>query len=231
MLKTRRLRSRARRQRKVAFRRRAAGALVRLRRIYNPQPTFVETFSKSAVIIPGGAGGIGGVFASRITDVPQIAQYSNLYKQYRINWIKVMLVPDYNYNASDRNAAQYNATVPTGNVGMARIVFAINDSPALAAPLNEAQVLEDNGCKIRTVGTKWQCSFKPVPDVGALATGAANPVGARQRFKQWFNFDSVTTGNNPLHYGVSYWITHFNPGLDVVYNVYYKVSFSLRDPQ
>lgn len=193
-------------------------------------PTFVETFTKSAVVVPGGAGGVGGVFASRITDIPQIAQYANLYKQYRINWIKVMIIPDYNYNAVDRNAAQYNATIPTGYVGMSRIAWAINDSPALVAPANEAQLLEDNGCKVRSVGTKWQQSFKPVPDVSVFSNTGGN-IATRQRFKQWFNFDTVTTGNNPLHYGVSYWLTHLNPGLDVSYNVYYKVSFSLRDPQ
>lgn len=215
--------------RKLGVRRRK---IMRLRRrVLNPTPTFVETFAKSAITITAGNGGIGGVFASRITDVPQLAQYSNLYKQYRINWIKVMLIPDYNYNSVDRNAAQYNATIPTGYVGMSRIAYAINDSPALVNPANENAVLEDNGCKIKTIGAKWSQSFKPVPDVGALATGAANPVGARQRFKQWFNFDTVTTGNNPLHYGISYWITHLNPGLDVNYNVYYKVNFSLRDPQ
>lgn len=217
------------RGRKLGVRRRK---FMRLRRmVLNPMPTFVETFSKTAVVIAGGAGGVGGVFAARITDIPQLAQYANLYKQYRINWIKIMLIPDYNYNSVDRNAAQYNATIPTGNVGMSRIAYAINDSPALANPANEGQVLEDNGCKIKTIGAKWSTSFKPVPDVGALATGAANPVGARQRFKQWFNFDTVTTGNNPLHYGVTYWITQSNPGLDVAYNVYYKVNFSLRDPQ
>lgn len=210
---------------------RPAGVGVRRRMArFNPTPTFVETFSKSAIVIPGGAGGIGGVFAARITDIPQIAQYANLYKQYRINWIKVMIIPDYNYNASDRNAAQYNATIPTGYVGMSRIAWAVNDSPALVAPANEAQLLEDNGCKVRSVGTKWAQSFKPVPDVSTVSNTGGN-IAVRQKYKQFFNFDTVTTGNNPLHYGVSYWLTHLNPGLDVGYNVYYKVSFSLRDPQ
>lgn len=205
--------------------------IMRIRRgVLSRLPTFVETYSKSVVTIAAGAGGAGGVFAARITDIPQLAQYANLYKQYRINWVKVMLVPDYNYNSVDRNAAQYNATIPTGYVGMSRIAFAINDSPALVAPANEAAVLEDNGCKIRTIGTKWTCSFKPVPDVSTVSNTGGN-IATRQRYKQFFNFDTVTTGNNPLHYGVSYWITHLNPGLDVNYNVYYKVSFSLRDPQ
>lgn len=192
----------------------------------NPAPTFVETYS-SSVIAPN----VGGVFSARITDIPQVAQYANLYKQYRINWIKVMLIPDFNSQSADQNAAQYNATVPTGNVGMGRIAYAINDSPQLVAPATEAVVLEDNGCKVKSLGTKWSCSFKPVPDVGTISGTTGNPIWTRQKFRQWFNFDLELTGNNPQHYGVSYFITQPVNGLTIRYNVYYKVSFSLRDPQ
>jgi len=195
------------------------------RRIGNPTPTFVETYSKSSVT----AG--GGVFSARITDIPQIAQYATLYKQYRINWIKVMLIPDFNSAAADQNADQYNATIPTGNVGMGRIAWAINDSPQLANPATEASVLQDNGAKVRAVGTKWQASFKPCSDTGVTSGTTGTAIWARQKFKQFFNFDLVTTGNNPLHYGISYFITHPANGLTPLYNVYFKVSFTLRDPQ
>lgn len=205
----------------------------------NPSPTFVETYSKSQIVIPaapGGpniniTGGVGGVFSARISEIPQIAQYAQLYKQYRINWVKVILVPNYNSTSADMNSAQYNAAVPTGIGGQGRIVYAINDSPQLTVPANETEVLTDNGCKIKALGSKWSCSFKPVPDVGVTSGTTANPIYTRQKFRQWFNFDLVTTGNNPLHYGVTYWMSQPNNGMDVVYNVYFKVSFSLRDPQ
>lgn len=220
--------------RKAVARRRFAAAMRKRRGIRravgvgNPSPTFVETYSKSS--IPTNA---GGVFSARISDIPQIAQYATLYKQYRINWIKVTLVPDFNSQAADHNAAAYNATVPTQNFGMARIVYAINDSPQLTVPATEADVLEDNGCKIKSLGPKWSCSFKPVPDVGVASGTTGNTIWTRQKFRQWFNFDTVTTGNNPLHYGVSYYITQLvaNTQANPTYNVYYKVSFSLRDPQ
>lgn len=198
------------------------------RRVMALNPTFVETYSKSTV-----AGNAGGVFAARITDIPQVGQYATLYKQYRINWIKVMLIPDWNSSAADQNAAAYNATIPTQNFGMARIAYAINDSPQLQVPATEAVVLEDNGCKVKPLSTKWSCSFKPVPDVAVTSGTTGGAIYTRQKFKQWFNFDTTLTGNNPLHYGVSYFITQpvFNTQAAPTYNVYYKVSFSLRDPQ
>lgn len=207
------------------------GARGRIMRALNPTPTFVETYSKGVITCPGGAGGLGGVFSARITDIPQVAQYANLYKQYRINWIKVMLVPVYDDISADRNAAQYNATIPTGYAGMSRIAFAINNSPQLAVPGTEAAVLEDNGCKVKPIGSLWKCSFKPVPDVGVTAGTNGNAIYTRSRYRQFFNFDTQTAANNPLHYGITYWISVLNPGLDVNYNVYYKVNFTLRDPQ
>lgn len=224
----------ARYRRKGAFIRRSVG-------LGNPSPTFVETYSKSQVVVPatGGGpginitGGVGGIFSAKITDIPQIAQYQTLYKQYRINWIKVMLLPNYNSTAADANAAQYNATQTTGMSGLGRIAYAINDSPQLTVPPNEAAVLSDNGCKIKPLKSKWSCSFKPVPDVASTSGATGNPVFTRQKFRQWFNFitDPAHVGDTPEHYGVTYFISQPNNGMDVVYNVYYKVSFSLRDPQ
>lgn len=197
------------------------------RRLINPQPTFVETYAGAQI-----NANAGGVFQARITDIPQIAQYSTLYKQYRINWIKVMLIPAYGYSSSDANAALYNNANAVPYVGTARIAFAINDSPDTQAPANEGAVLTDNGCKIQSIVNKWSASFRPVPSVDVLAVGAAAGIATKQKYKQWFNFDTVTIGNNPLHQGISYWITQtLGPGANGVFNLYYKVNFSLRDPQ
>lgn len=202
-------------------------AVMRSALTYNPMPTFTETYSKATI-----GANVGGVFSARITDIPQIAQYATLYKQYRINWIKVMLVPVWNYDSSDANAGAYNNANAVPFFSAARIAYAINDSPGLVNPANETDVLTDNGCKIKPIKSKWSCSFKPVPDVSAISNAGANAVATRQKFRQWFNIDTVTTGNNPLHYGVSYFITQNVPaGADGVFNVYYKVNFSLRDPQ
>lgn len=197
-------------------------------------PTFVETFhSKDSTYgdfqIPAGAG-IGRVFKVRISDIPQFAQYANLYTQYRINWVKAIVVPDFNTTATEENASQYNTTVPTNYYGMARVVHSIQDSPNQVAPATEQAVLEDNGCKIGALRSKWMCSFKPVPDISE--TTAVGSIPVKSKFKSWYNFDTALTGNNPLHGAVtSYWSLPGGGGGQLNCSVYYKVSFTLRDPQ
>lgn len=209
-------------RRKYMAKRRKYG--IRRRLLTNPTPTFVET-ANLGVTFPNA----GGVFSVTINDVAQVAQYSALYKQYRINWVKIMVIPEFNTGAADNNAAQYNATIPTGNVGMARIAWAVNDSPQLVAPATEAALLEDNGCKIRPLQTMWSQSFKPVADV-AVTNGANQLVWTKQKYKQWFNF-GAQANQNPIHYGISYFITQVANGLAPSYHVYAKINFSLRDPQ
>lgn len=208
----------------------------------NPTPTFVETFRKGDddVVVPAG-NGVGKVFKVRISDMPQFNQYLSLYKQYRINWIKVMLIPNFDSTSFDVNSAAYNnATAGYGGwQGMARIVYAINDSPDVTVPVNEDEVLTDNGAKIKAFKSKWSCSFKPAPDV--KQTTPVGTIWSRQKYRQWFNFDNVLVGNNPEHGAVSAFITvpgvvatPANPSMitDVArYHCYYKISFTLRDPQ
>lgn len=224
--------------------RRAAGRYARKGRMIrrqvglgNPTPTFVETYKDRDVVTVPAGGGVGKVFKVRISDLPQVAQYFNLYKQYRINWVKVMMLPKINTENADPNTAQLSYNSHGGWMGMARIVYAIQDSPDVQTPANEVEVLQDNGCKIKAFKSKWSCSFKPVPDVAQL-NQAGSPIWARQKYRQFFNFDQVTSGNNPEHGAVAAYISL--PGLSAgatgptesqTYYVYYKISFTLRDPQ
>lgn len=243
-----------RRARKVAPRRRRGvrryvGPIVPMRRMYamrrrvlNPKPTFVETFAQKDNIVLAPGVGQGQVFKLRISDIPQITNYSNLYTQYRINWFKVMLVPKFNTSVADGNAAIYNASgladvsgAPIGYLANCRIVSAVQDSPNEQAPANETAVLNMNGCKIRNLKNMWSQSCRPVPDT-TVGGGGANPVYAIQKYRQFFNFDEVTSGNNPLHGSIVAFMTQLgnnNPGvtLEQKYEVYYKVNFTLRDPK
>lgn len=208
----------------------AVSSLVRRRRMtFNPTPTFVETYNAGVLTI--GAAGAGGQFTARISDIPQIADYIALYRQYRINWIKVMIVPDFNTSSADPNAAFYNGSVPVQNAGMSRIAWVINDTPAIPDPANEADVLTDNGAKVRALKSMWSASFKPRPDKFTGDAGGGAGVAVREKFNQWLSF-AEQSGNNPVHRGISYWISlPANGGAQINYNVYYKVSFSLRDPK
>lgn len=204
---------------------RRKGAMIRRALPRTPDPTFVETYSKGTV-------GVGAsIFKIRVSDIPQFGQYADLYTQYRINWVKVTLLPDYNTAAADQNAATYNASLPLNYSGLARIAYAIQDSPNQVAPASEAAVLQDNGAKVKVLASKWSCSFKPVPDV-AQSTPAGVPIYTRQKYRQWFNMDTVTVGNNPEHGSVLAWITLPGvAGVNMQFNVYYKVSVTFRDPK
>lgn len=213
------------------------------------QPTFVETFRGAAygrsesdrfdkvLTVPVG-GSLGAVFKVRITDIPQVNQYSDLYTQYRINWIKVFLIPSFNGDAADINAAAFNAVPATqiSGQGTGRISWSVQDSPNEWSPLTEDEVLQDNGCKFKTIGKRWSQSFKPVPDVEMVTT--AGNIYTRQKYRQWFNFGELS-GNNPLHGAVTAFINLPGisyPGPSMLssvenYHIYYKVSFTLRDPR
>lgn len=232
--------------RKYIGRKRFAGAfrkkryVVRSAMTKNNEPTYVETFRKDTdnVLVQSGRG-VGSTFKVRISDVPQWLQYANLYKQYRINWVKVILLPTFNTSAAEINMAGYNGTAvpPTNFAGQARIVYVINDTPNEQAPATEQEILQDNGCKIKAMGSKFTASFKPVPDVQAVT--AVGNIYTRQKFKQWFNFDVALAGNNPTHGALDTFITlpgvttpgAPDPAGSVTWTCYYKVSFTLRDPK
>jgi len=212
------------------IRRRRVNRRVARARMFNPQPVFTETFR-----IPGNdplapayrlASNTGGVMSVKISDMPQIAQYSALYQKYKILKAVFICLPQFVTNSADINAAYYNSTLGFGNWGMARIVTAINDSPDAIVPLSENDVLEDNGCRISTGKPKLVFSCKPVPD-----TLDAN--GNRMTFKgKYLNFNAA--GPDISHYGIRWWYTLPNPGgniQDVPYYVYVKLTFQLSDPR
>lgn len=195
----------------------------RMRTIYNPQPTFTETYFSKTITCNQ-----GGIFNVRISDLPQVADYSNLYQQYRINWVKVMLVPD--FGASDPNTYAQNFVGGVPAVSNARIAWAINDTPNLVAPVSEADVLTDNGAKVKSLVTKWQASFKARADMFTGDAAGGPGVAVRQKQRSFLSFAEGAA--NPLHNGISYWISALAAGGgDQAYKVYFKVNFTLRDPK
>lgn len=184
------------------------------RGLMSKAPTFTETLA-----LPNIPANAGNVFSFSIDQVPQLAQYADLYRQYKINWCQVKLIATTN---------SYDPAVFTG--GMPRISWAINDSPALVPPVNEADLLTDNGVKTRALTTQWQASCKPTPDL-AMADAGGGLIPVRQRKSPYLNF--MPLGANPRHYGISYWINQALAGgaVPTSFDVYVKINFSLRDPK
>lgn len=219
----------------MGVRRRLAFGKMRLaRRLVNPTPTFTETFRAADVVtnIPGFPNGqVGGVFKYRISDIPQIADYQQLYRQYRINWIKVMLLPEVAATVTDVNTLFQNNAAAIAVAGQARIVYVINDTPAVPNPANENDVLTDNGCKIRSLVNKWSCSFRPVTDKYTSDAAGGAGVATREKYRGFLSF-AAQAGNNPEHGGVSYWISHYAPNaVNCSWKCYVKINFTLRDPE
>lgn len=211
----RRTTRRPRYARKAARLPRGLGKFMMKKRLLRKFPTFTETYKLSNALAPN----VGGIFSSAISDLNavQYNSYQALYRQYRINWVKFTVIPT--FNSYDPNAA---TVVPAQFQAMPRMAWVVNDTPGLAPPATEAELLEDNGAKIKALVTKWSQSCKPVPD---QTTGA---VQMRRAYAPWLNF---TNAAEPRHYGVSYYLTqNLAPGVHITYDVFVKINFSLRDP-
>jgi len=202
----------------------------RLRTMLNPQPVFTETYAltQAGVSTPYvlEANG-GGILSVRISDLPQVAQYSALYQKYRILKATFICLAQWNSEASDINSSSYNQTIGAGNSGMSRLVFAVNDTPNQVVPANETQVLTNNGCKIVSGKPKIVMSCRPVPN-----TDDANGVVLTQG-RKFINFN--TGGPDITHFGIAWWNTQPFFGafqtLNLGYRVYVKLTFQLADPR
>lgn len=202
----------------------------RLRRIFNPTPTFTETYQAKRSGTPLVLGpNAGFLLTTAIDQIDQIAQYSALYTKYKIVKASWLLLPIFSAGSSDQNSTAYNNSQGQPYVGDARVVYSIQDSPNEQVPANEQAVLQDNGCKIKMVRGKLTIRARPVPQLQL-----ANGVYETERQSPWLNFDTVAGFTAPTHYGVQGWITQNisgAPPLNQGYYVYVKVTFTLKDPR
>lgn len=202
--------------------------LGKLRRIYNPAPVFTETYSyltsgHDYIVAPNA----GNLLKVNMDQIPQLAQYTNLYQKYRIIKAVFILMPK--FHVADQNAGQYNVSNTTYAYGDTRVVYAVNDTPGQVAPAAEGEVLQDNGCVIKSVGAKGiRIGCRPVANLKD-----ANGVQLTQKGK-YINFQA--SGSNIDHFGVSIWMsqptsaTGASALLNSLYG-YVKLTFQLSDPK
>lgn len=219
------------RLRKPLYRRRRAAATARprfglrtpwrSRVMYNPQPTFTETIVASPLTFnatsPGNSSYLMGV---TLAQLPQVAQYQNLYNNYCIRKVQMIFVPAY-------NVADYNAPAAATPSAAPRMVYSIQDSSVVTTPTNEVDVLKDNGARIKMFTRPVRVTFRPTASLAdALVTGGF--VGVTRK-NQW-----LTTSNpSVLHTGLAVAFTQDVPvsGNPVLAQVYVKITFSLKDPK
>lgn len=193
---------------------------------------FVETLD--AGYMNCNTGNIAGV---QFNSIPQHTEYANLYRQFCITKLEIILVPE--YNVAEVNAATYNSTLsssglPTSYSAVARIVHAPVMSADVLAPSTEVGVLSNNRSKIRqlTQNKPIKMTCRPVPALEQrdAVYGFQIPVSKRG---QWLSTNSVGAG--VVWKGIQYWCSQqVNGAYGVqftVARVFYKVHFKLRDPK
>jgi len=193
--------------------------------MFNPQPHFTETFKLTTL-----NANAGFLLTANMDNIPQLAQYTGLYQQYRIVRCKWILMPTWtggeNQNQAINNSA-FGPSVPPGlsSAGTSRIVSVVDSSPDQSVPVSEDAVLQENGCRIRFLDKMVTLTASPVPD---LKDANGNQLTIRGKYQ---NF----TNTNVAHYGVRGWITQpFNVGSTTnasAYVVYAKLTFGLREPR
>lgn len=182
--------------------------------------------------------GVGQVWKTKFTDIPQNDNYSKLYRQFQIKKFQMILLP--RYSLPDANNTQGFAG--SGGFGSVRLAYAIDESPVLAAPVNELDVLQSNGSRVLVCnGKKIVINCRnPRPDMlNPLAGNNAIMVGMRPGRPVWLNTDNAdvsASGTSVEHGAIRTWCTlnTVSPQSDEtqlpVFDVYYKVTFCLRDP-
>lgn len=214
---------------------------------------FTETFKVNTVALPGptvpgvmadgsirilpGTQFTVGKFQFRMSDIPQVQNYANLYNLYKILKIQAIIVPK--FTNADPNSATYNNGLPIASWENARIVYSINDDTNdISTPISELDVLEDNGAKIRALTKPLKITFRPkaVIDGTDPATNLAAVV--QPKYRSWLGFgpddQSYGPSRAPYHVGVDWCLSCDNTSttefLDVA-DVYFKVSFVCKDPR
>lgn len=186
-----------------------------------PTPVFTESFPGAPILV----GGVGAqspiqLIQNNVGQIPQFGDYSALYNQYQIRRVTAIFVPAYD---------TYQAGSPTGATGTTcpRMVYAIQDSSQQLNPTSEADVLQDNGAKIRMFNKPIKISWRPVAAAAdALVQGGFASVNRKY---QWYG----TTSAAVQHNGLALAFTHSLPpaGNPVLANVYYRITFALKDPK
>lgn len=197
-------------------------AAARSRLAYNPVPTFTETFIGNPILFnQTSPGNSTNLIQNSLNQIPQVGDYTALYNQYCIRKITAIFVPAY-------NVADTNIPASATPVDAPRFVYAIQDSAQQVAPTTEADVLQDNGCKIRMFTKPVKVTWRPRPAVADALVGGGFVANTR-RGPQWLT-TAVTTA---AHNGLAYSFTNSVPiaGTPTLASVYFKVTFSLRDPK
>lgn len=180
------------------------------------QPSFSETFFAGTC-----QSGAGSIFNVRFNQIPEYQNYVNLYNSFQIRSVQVLLIP----------TSVVNTEASGGQVDVPRIAYAIQNTSNFATPGSELDVLNDNGCKIRSMTKPLKIRASMRPQLSLKDNTSAVDVAVTQTSKrsQWLT--TTETGTAVEHSGITYWVSQNYTAQKPVLNVYIKVFFAMRDPK
>lgn len=205
-----------RRPKRVTRRKAVRRRMVMYRRPRQLTRTFTEVFDAGQW-----APNTGKIFSVAMQDIPQAPFYASLYKQFCIRKFTAIIVPS--WTSSDVGAV--------GATPMARLAYAVADTPINVTPATELSVLTENSSNIVLLDRIRKLTCRPKPDLTSQ-TIAGVPVATSQKAPVWLNFNNPSVanpGNSVYHDGIQAFFTVAGPTPTPV-QLYYKVTFSVRDP-
>lgn len=197
----------------------------------NIQPVFTEMWNAGTINV-NSSGVVGDVLTLAGNSIPQMPQYSKLYRQFRILKATWILVP--RFTSVDINSALYNGSVPISTSAQGRLVYAVNDSAGVVPPTSEIQLLQDNGAKLKMCmrSAPIKITHKPVPVLNIAQQIALNSAYENKR-NTWLNTDNTTvqgSGTAISWQGVSYYLTVPTTVAFTFFDVYCKTTVQFKDP-
>lgn len=201
---------------------------------FRPYAKKVHWFKEVAQIANGisaNAGSNGtGVMTFKLDDLNNQANFAALFDLYKITGVKIKIVP--RFNVSDPTTVA-NANTQAGTLPM--LYIAENRDPYVPAPINVADILNDDGVKVirltRPINL-WLKSPKPLISGGNGVESIPMQFGTGRAFQPW-----LTTGGNGQtvsqiavpHYGFRWLLNNGVGNFTVVCDVYATYYFAMKE--
>lgn len=188
---------------------------------------FTETAEVSNVQVQQTASGsptTGQVWSVSASTIPQFANYSKLYSEFKIIKVKFQFVPY--FGTSDKNQQLLNSGSGGQYTSTPIIAYAVNTNAATGSPVNELAVLTQNNSRIRRFDRPFSVTVKnPQPDIDVSTSGPS--VSWNQR--GW-----MSTGDAGIiveHLGLHTYVTDMSSNVGAPYDcgrVYAHITFGMR---
>lgn len=160
-----------------------------------------------------------------ISDLLNWSSYKNLFDLYKLNKVKITIIPKFNVSA-----AEYQN--PAGQAGALPLLYiAPNRDPYVPAPTTTADVLNDDGCKVMRLDKPRSFVLTRPKALILDADGTSVPFQFNLGMQPW-----LTTGGNAQtlsqenvnHFGHRWAILNQGP-FEAVFQVIAEYSFAMKE--